>query len=215
MDEPGRLPSSERGRAERAGPAARVLYVEGSAGLAELAQRVGLNLDVVREASPTRALARLDSDGDFALVICDENINGSVGLELLAAVSAGRLRMYAEDHSAESVAKGQTRWTPGQQAVMGQAVFDAVFRLGRLQPLVDDDRVENIFILGHQRVLLELTEPPLSGEAPMPKLPEFTARDNSRRDFGTKRLRTGFTLDLRVRLEDLAPGQSFTLTEAI
>lgn len=88
MEEPGRLPSSERGRAESAGPAARVLYVEGSAGLAELAQRVGLNLEVVREASPTRALARLDSDGDFALVICDENINGSVGLELLAAVSA-------------------------------------------------------------------------------------------------------------------------------
>ncbi|KAB7740062.1 CpaF family protein [Nostocoides sp. F2B08] len=62
------------------------------------------------------------------------------------------------DHSAESVARGATRWTPSEQAVMGQAVFDAVFRLGRLQPLVDDDRVENIFILGHERVLLELTD---------------------------------------------------------
>jgi type IV secretory pathway ATPase VirB11/archaellum biosynthesis ATPase len=62
------------------------------------------------------------------------------------------------DHTADSVAKGLARWTPGQQAVMGQAVFDAVFRLGRLQPLVDDNRVENIFILGHQRVLLELTD---------------------------------------------------------
>ena len=41
----------------------------------------------------------------------------------------------------------------------------------------------------------------------MPRLPEFTARANSRRDFGAKRLRGGFTLDLRVRLEDLAPGQ--------
>ncbi|KAB7740340.1 CpaF family protein [Nostocoides sp. F2B08] len=62
------------------------------------------------------------------------------------------------DHTADSVAKGLARWTASEQATMGQAVFDAVFRLGRLQPLVDDDRVENIFILGHQRVLLELTD---------------------------------------------------------
>ncbi|WP_295699042.1 CpaF/VirB11 family protein, partial [Lapillicoccus sp.] len=49
-------------------------------------------------------------------------------------------------------------WTVREQTLMGQAVFDAVFRLGRLQPLVDEDRVENIFILGHQQVLLELTD---------------------------------------------------------
>jgi pilus assembly protein CpaF len=49
-------------------------------------------------------------------------------------------------------------WTPRQRALMAQAIFDAVFRLGRLQPLVDDDRVENIFILGCRQVLLELTD---------------------------------------------------------
>ncbi len=55
-------------------------------------------------------------------------------------------------------------------------------------------------------LLLELT-----GDLPetveMPKLPEFTARDGAGADYGTKRLRTGFTLDLRLRLEDLTPGQ--------
>ena len=61
--------------------------------------------------------------------------------------------------------------------------------------------------VAREGLLLELTEPPLPAEVAMPRLPEFTARDNSRRDFGTKRLRGGFTLDLRVRLEDLAPGQ--------
>lgn len=59
------------------------------------------------------------------------------------------------EHTADAVATGAPAWTPRQRAVMAQAVFDAVFRLGRLQPLVDDDRVENIFILGCRQVLLE------------------------------------------------------------
>jgi pSer/pThr/pTyr-binding forkhead associated (FHA) protein/DNA-binding NarL/FixJ family response regulator len=68
------------------GPALRVLYAEGTAGLAELAARLDSSVEVVREASPTRALALLESDGDFAVVVCDENVSGSAGLELLAAV---------------------------------------------------------------------------------------------------------------------------------
>jgi pSer/pThr/pTyr-binding forkhead associated (FHA) protein len=71
---------------ERARPLPRVLYVEGSAGLADFAQRIDAGFELVREASPTRALARLEADGDFAVVVCDENVNGSPGLELLAAV---------------------------------------------------------------------------------------------------------------------------------
>ena len=63
-----------------------------------------------------------------------------------------------KDHTADAVATGAPAWTARQQSVMAQAVFDAVFRLGRLQPLVDDDRVENIFIIGCRKVLLELTD---------------------------------------------------------
>ena len=37
-------------------------------------------------------------------------------------------------------------------------MFDSLFRLGRLQPLVDDDRIENIVIVGHDNVLLELVD---------------------------------------------------------
>lgn len=62
------------------------------------------------------------------------------------------------DHSADAAAAGAEAWSPRHRALMAQAIFDAVFRLGRLQPLVDDDRVENIFILGHGCVLLELTD---------------------------------------------------------
>ncbi|WP_203751878.1 CpaF family protein [Cellulomonas chitinilytica] len=48
-------------------------------------------------------------------------------------------------------------WSREREAAIGQAVFDAAFRLGRLQPLVDRDDVENIFILG-RRVLLQLVD---------------------------------------------------------
>ena len=46
--------------------------------------------------------------------------------------------------------------TPGawpSRNAMAEAVDAALFGLGRLQPLVDDDRVENIIITGHDRVL--------------------------------------------------------------
>jgi hypothetical protein len=41
----------------------------------------------------------------------------------------------------------------------------------------------------------------------LPVLPEFTQRDSTRADYGTKDLRRGFTLDLWLRLDSLAPGQ--------
>lgn len=52
------------------------------------------------------------------------------------------------DHTSDALDAGTSTWTGQQRARYAQAIFDAVFRLGRLQPLVDDDRVEDIFILG-------------------------------------------------------------------
>ena len=59
---------------------------------------------------------------------------------------------------ADEVNAGGMAWTIAHQDAMARAVFDALFRLGRLQPLVDDDRVENIIITGHDRVMLELID---------------------------------------------------------
>jgi len=51
----------------------------------------------------------------------------------------------------------------------------------------------------------------LSGDMPpdaaMPHLPSFTERDNARADMGERHLNSGFTVDLSLRLDDLAPGQ--------
>lgn len=58
--------------------------------------------------------------------------------------------------STERARAGEEPWSLPQQEQLVKAVFDAVFGLGRLQPLVDDDQVENIMIFSHDRVVLEL-----------------------------------------------------------
>ena len=62
------------------------------------------------------------------------------------------------DESVARVEAGQAQWSPAEQDEMAQALDDALFGLGRLQPLVDDDRVENIIVTGCDRVTLELTD---------------------------------------------------------
>jgi len=47
----------------------------------------------------------------------------------------------------------------------------------------------------------------MPGETEAPRLPSFTARDTFRNAYGTKKLRTGFSLDLEVRFKELSPGQ--------
>ena len=63
-----------------------------------------------------------------------------------------------ESSGADAVNAGGTAWPMAQQGALARAVFDSLFRLGRLQPLVDDDRIENIIISGHDNVHLELID---------------------------------------------------------
>ncbi|HXH78407.1 CpaF family protein [Nocardioides sp.] len=63
-----------------------------------------------------------------------------------------------ESAMAEAVNEGTAAWSLAEQSSLARAVFDSLFRLGRLQPLVDDDRVENIIIAGHDKVRLELVD---------------------------------------------------------
>ncbi|KGN41023.1 secretion system protein E [Knoellia aerolata DSM 18566] len=63
-----------------------------------------------------------------------------------------------EGEAAERIDVGAPTWSPAEEAAMATAVDNALFGLGRLQPLVDDDTVENIIITGHDQVTLELTD---------------------------------------------------------
>ncbi len=68
--------------------------------------------------------------------------------ELTRQLALSRLRRQASDR----VAAGETPLDPLQEQELAHAVLDALFGLGRLQALVDDERTENIDVNGCDRV---------------------------------------------------------------
>ncbi len=63
-----------------------------------------------------------------------------------------------DEEAKQSASAGRGAFDRHHQSALAQAVFDALFRLGRLQPLVDDPGVENVTILGHDDVWLEYSD---------------------------------------------------------
>jgi len=89
----------------------------------------------------------------------DSGANATIGRAEQEAFGRQVIGEVLREHVADLVATGaEDAWSPTQLDRMTAAVFDAVFRLGRLQPLIDNDQVENIFILGYDRVLLQLVD---------------------------------------------------------
>lgn len=60
-----------------------------------------------------------------------------------------------ERDAKDALAHNQMPLSTEQQRALAVAVFDALFRLGRLQPLVDDREIETIDILGYDEVRAE------------------------------------------------------------
>lgn len=62
------------------------------------------------------------------------------------------------EHTTNSIAAGTPTVSLDQQQQLLEAIFDALFGLGRLQPLVDDPDVENIEINGFDDVVLQYAD---------------------------------------------------------
>ena len=118
-----------------------------------------------------RALPRpFSGDLDWALVAmfrqqASDRLSAALGEERAHTTSdeqrhRGRAIIVEllEAEAAERIDAGVATWSAVEQDALATAVEDALFGLGRLQPLVDDDRVENIIITGHDQVTLELTD---------------------------------------------------------
>ena len=82
------------------------------------------------------------------------HLNREAQQELGRSIILDLLQTEAQQH----LSAGNGSWSMAEQDAVAKAVFDALFGLGRLQPLVDDDRIENIIITGHDTVRLELTD---------------------------------------------------------
>jgi pilus assembly protein CpaF len=130
-------------------------------------------------SSASAATPAPTGDVDWSLVSA---LRAQASEQLSQAVAADRSRLdkaaqeemgrsivldLIESTVADRVNAGRSAWSIAQQDGLARAVFDSLFRLGRFQPLVDDDRVENIIIAGHDNVMLELIDGSLIGGPPV------------------------------------------------
>ena len=112
--------------------------------------------------------SRSDLPWDEIAIIRDE-----VSRELAAVFSESmdidneQREQMAQDHIVDRVRArvdeqtrrpGEQRWEAPMQNAIRQAVFDQLFRLGRLQPLVDEPGVENIHINGYDDVWISYAD---------------------------------------------------------
>ncbi len=61
-------------------------------------------------------------------------------------------------HSTDAALTGRKTFEAGEQELLAQAIYDSLYGLGRLQPLVDNPKVENISITGYDNVYLKLND---------------------------------------------------------
>ncbi len=74
------------------------------------------------------------------------------------ALARHLLNQEFEHLAATALAAGQTVLSGDDELALGRAVFDRLFQLGRLQPLLDDERVLNITANGCDRVFVDYAD---------------------------------------------------------
>ncbi|PUB20852.1 Flp pilus assembly CpaF family ATPase [Promicromonospora sp. AC04] len=82
---------------------------------------------------------------------------GTDGLVREAAGEAAINRLVKQA-STDRHNDGKGEFTVAVRAALKEAVFNSLFRMGRLQPLLDNDQVENVEIYGHGDVQLQLAD---------------------------------------------------------
>ena len=90
-----------------------------------------------------------------------------------AALTAGGRRLDADDqaalarrliddqleqHARDCLARSEAVLSPDEEASLAQAVYDRIFQLGRLQPLLDDERIMDIHANGCDVVFVEYAD---------------------------------------------------------
>ncbi|WP_448812104.1 ATPase, T2SS/T4P/T4SS family [Agromyces bauzanensis] len=122
--------------------------------------------------------------------------------------------VLTEHNEARMRAEGAYRWEEAMFDRMTRAVYDALFRLGRLQPLVDDARVENIMIFGNDKVYVDYgggqyePRPPVadSDQELIEMLQFFASREGDRgRPFSAVHWKLPLTLPGGERLQAIHP----------
>lgn len=114
-----------------------------------------LRTGVAEELSVTAR--RMSADG--------RRLEGADEEMLARQLIAQRLEQLASD----SIAGGSPVLSQSEEATLSEAVFNRLFHLGRLQPLLDDESIQNVVANGYDRVFVEyagglkIEGPPVAG----------------------------------------------------
>lgn len=103
--------------------------------------RVAVATEVAKRAATMRLSTGKSLDGDDQQMLAQELINGEL-----------------EAFAAECLARGEPVLTPDDEQVVASAVLERIFQLKRLQPLIDDERIQNIVANGFDEVWLEFED---------------------------------------------------------
>lgn len=172
----------------------------------------------VQRENPTRPQGMRDAE--FWRQV--NSLRGEVSSRLTNALAARELdtderealgqeliQQVVRDHNDAMLSGGQRPWTATYQVEITRALFDALFRLGRLQPLIDAPDVENIEITGTQPVLMLMgdgrsvyAEPIADSDAELIDFLQFLAARDPANERSFTRANPFLNLDLpgRVRL---------------
>jgi pilus assembly protein CpaF len=72
-----------------------------------------------------------------------------------AILARDLINQQLEAHARECLARHEPVLTQEEEEAIATAVFDRIFQLGRLQPLIDDERIQNIVANGFDQVWLD------------------------------------------------------------
>ena len=100
-------------------------------------------------------IAALRSQASDQLTAALEAAAGRLDEQARRQLGRSIIQELLTEEVAEQVEHGRPGWSVVEQNDLARVLFDALFGLGRLQPLVDDERVENIVIAGCDNVWLE------------------------------------------------------------
>lgn len=133
--------------------------------LPHTAASTSVALAASQAASPVSGVADIDVDWKRVAILrstvsalLSERLGEDRGrLSTQAQQELGRTVILEaiDDDDRDAMTRGEPGLTAEQKRALAGAVFDAVFRMGRLQPLLDDEQVENIIITGSDQVLMQ------------------------------------------------------------
>jgi Flp pilus assembly CpaF family ATPase len=75
-----------------------------------------------------------------------------------AALARSLIDDELEKHARDCISRNEPVLTADEEASLAQAVYDRIFQLGRLQPLLDDERIMNIHANGCDIVFVEYAD---------------------------------------------------------